>query len=645
MKRLCVYVTYDKQNIVDRYIGYMLKELRTCVDYLAVVCNQLKVVHGIEILEKYADVIFFRENKGFDTGGFKDTLCSLVGWDKILQYDELVLVNDSMYGPFKSMRLIFDEMQEKAVDFWGIAKHGEGKNNEIDYFPEHIQTYFLVISSKMLHCTDFREYWEGMPYYTTYAENVKQYETKFTQYFSDLGFLYDTLADTDINDSACMENNYTQFGMIAYELIKKRNFPFLKKQQIVHNTLHQQTQENLRLSIDYIDKMTDYDVELIWENIIRSFNIADLQRSLHLQYIITESEKRNLSKNVMILILISHKKSSELVLEYLTNISPMYPMRIWAEKKEYLEDYQKHGITCEIIRGDKLGSQLADCSGFDLVCVLCDNDITSDKQPSYIGKSYFYSIWENLIKNRSYVSGVIEQFEKEPRLGFLAPPQPNFSHYFGWYGEEWNGKFEIVNKITKNLCLNCHISEYRPPFRIADTFWIRGCILKKLNKLKTEDYPYLPYLWSYFVQDAGYYAGIIESLEYASMNEVNLQHYLYQIAVCVKQEYGNFEYFFEMEQKIRLGTLRKFCEKYPKIFVYGVGEIAGQYKSLLKNAEAYIVSDGQEKPEKIYGKAVKFLSEVVIPDDYGIILCLNKNNQRQVIPLLEERGIKHYFCI
>ena len=109
MKRLCVYVTYDKQNIVDRYIGYMLKELRTCVDYLAVVCNQLKVVHGIEILEKYADVIFFRENKGFDTGGFKDTLCSLVGWDKILQYDELVLVNDSMYGPFKSMRLIFDE--------------------------------------------------------------------------------------------------------------------------------------------------------------------------------------------------------------------------------------------------------------------------------------------------------------------------------------------------------------------------------------------------------------------------------------------------------------------------------------------------------------------------------------------------------
>ena len=45
--------------------------------------------------------------------------------------------------------------------------------------------------------------------------------------------------------------------------------------------LDTQTQENLRLAVDYIDRETDYDADLIWENIIRTLNMADLQRSLH----------------------------------------------------------------------------------------------------------------------------------------------------------------------------------------------------------------------------------------------------------------------------------------------------------------------------------------------------------------------------
>ena len=62
MKRLCIYLTYDKQNIVDKYIGYMLKELKSCINYLAVVCNEREINRGLDILEEYADRIFFRDN-------------------------------------------------------------------------------------------------------------------------------------------------------------------------------------------------------------------------------------------------------------------------------------------------------------------------------------------------------------------------------------------------------------------------------------------------------------------------------------------------------------------------------------------------------------------------------------------------------
>jgi len=57
-KRLCIYVAYDKEGIIDSYIGYMLKELKTCMDCLVVIYNGEQVIKGKGILEKYADRLF-----------------------------------------------------------------------------------------------------------------------------------------------------------------------------------------------------------------------------------------------------------------------------------------------------------------------------------------------------------------------------------------------------------------------------------------------------------------------------------------------------------------------------------------------------------------------------------------------------------
>ena len=103
MKRLLVYHTYDKQNIIDDYIGYFLGSMRAMVDTIIVVCNMPGIDKGFRNLSDYADGIFYRENIGLDAGGFKDALCTFVGWEKIRQYDELILANDSFYGPFDNI--------------------------------------------------------------------------------------------------------------------------------------------------------------------------------------------------------------------------------------------------------------------------------------------------------------------------------------------------------------------------------------------------------------------------------------------------------------------------------------------------------------------------------------------------------------
>ena len=39
MRRICIYLTYDSQNIIDDYIGYFLQSMRPIADTIAVVCN------------------------------------------------------------------------------------------------------------------------------------------------------------------------------------------------------------------------------------------------------------------------------------------------------------------------------------------------------------------------------------------------------------------------------------------------------------------------------------------------------------------------------------------------------------------------------------------------------------------------------
>lgn len=164
MKRLSIFVTYDFENIVDNYIGYMLQQLRKVSDTLIVICNYSCIVRGVENIYPYADQIYYRENKGFDAGAFKDALCNFLGWDNVLNYDEICLINDSFFGPFIPFQVIFEQMEHKANDFWGLIKHAQSYDFENGEIPEHIQSFFIAVQSRMLHSDVFRQYWENMPY-------------------------------------------------------------------------------------------------------------------------------------------------------------------------------------------------------------------------------------------------------------------------------------------------------------------------------------------------------------------------------------------------------------------------------------------------------------------------------------------------
>lgn len=78
--------------------------------------------------------------------------------------------------------------------------------------------------------------------------------------------------------------------------------------------------------------------------------------------------------------------------------------------------------------------------------------------------------------------------------------------------------------------------------------------------------------------------------------------------------------------------------------MYGTGYKAQQYDKLIPDIEAYIVSDGQPRDKRADGKPVLYLSEILEKEDLGIVVCLNEQNQEQVIPTLNA-GQFSYLCI
>lgn len=647
MRRLLIYLTYDKQNIIDDYIGYFLHSMRAVASSVVVVCNMPGIEKGLYNLTDHADSIFYRENVGLDAGGFKDALCTYVGWDRLREYDELILANDSFYGPFDDIRKIFAEMESRNLDFWGLMKGGPREYGANGKDPEHILSFFYVFQSPLLHSEDFRSYWEEMPYYRNYMEVVKQYERQLTRHFAALGYRYDTYADTAVNESQDPKNQFFQCDCLAYEMMKKRNFPFLKRKQMAYNTLYCQTQENVALSIEYIDKETDYNVNLIWNNLIRTQHPSMLQRSLGLQYILEGASEKPEKRydGALICIRAYWKNAAETVCEYLERIEEVCEVRIYADCADVAECYRERGFAAIVSEcTDMEILRTIDTEQYRYICLIHDTDLSSERIPSRSGKSYFFGIWENLLKNAGYIGSVINLLDTKPYIGMLMTPVPIFGTWIGNIGFEWEQRYAEVQGYLDKLGIHAVTDPKVPPINVTDDFWIKADVLKTLaEKPGLPDQAYC-YLWNYIAQDSGYLTGVVESAFYASMNETNYHYYLRTLIGWFTERYGAHQKLSEFRKIFCVQSAVEKCrERYEKWYVYGTGEIADRYFVWIQDTDGFIVSDGMARTPTFHGKPVMYLSELDPLEECGVVLCLNRENQDKVVRLLEEKGFKNYY--
>jgi hypothetical protein len=103
MKRLGIFFFYEKNGDVDDFITYYLADLHKNLTELVVVCNGKLSAQGRAAFEQFTDTIIVRENKGLDVWAYKTAL-DFYGWEKLSEYDEIVMTNSTLMGPVRPLQ-------------------------------------------------------------------------------------------------------------------------------------------------------------------------------------------------------------------------------------------------------------------------------------------------------------------------------------------------------------------------------------------------------------------------------------------------------------------------------------------------------------------------------------------------------------
>ena len=595
MKRVAIYFFYDKDGIVDGYVDYFLEDLKKNLDRLIVVCNGKLTSEGRKKFSKYTSEIIVRENKGFDVWAYKEGI-EYIGWDDLKNYDELIMLNMTIMGPIYPFKEMFDEMDSrKDLDFWGITKFHKFPVDpwgliQYGYIPEHIQSHFIAVRKPMLKSYEFKQHWEKMRMINTYFESVSYHESIFTKKFNDKGFKSDTYVNSnDLKD-------FTDHPIIDYpkKIIKENKCPIFKRRSFFNSYDDFLTRSMGRSSLElfkYIEKNTNYDVNLIWDNILRVENMYDIKNTLHLNYNLPSDYsllEYNKSQKIGLFFHIYFEDLIEECFHYVSNVPEYTDIFITTDeenKKIKIENKfskLKNKVDVKVIenRGRDVSAFLVpnreEILKYDIACFAHDKK-TKQLHPELKGEEFKYKCLENILGNKNFVNNIIDLFIKNPRLGLLSPPAPNHAEFYGNLGREWGENYDITVELLNDLNIESNIDKSKAPIAPYGTmFWFRPKAMKKLLE-KTwvyKDFPEEPNkidgtilhaierAYPFVVQEAGFYSANVLNEEFSRVEMTNLGFMLSSLNKTLYsnklfQHYG-MQYFLLDFMKKTLGGKLKF---------------------------------------------------------------------------------------
>ncbi len=578
----------------------MLDDICMNLDDLVIVSNGFLNEESMSGLSKYSNHdIIIRDNIGFDAGAWRDVMLD-VGFEKLCEFDEIILFNDSFFGPIYPFKEMFNKMDEEDVDYWGITNHGEAPNSRdlcpYGYRPRYIQTYFLAFRKNLVKSKEFQEYWANLPNYETFDDLAFKHGAVLTKYFEDLGYKWKSYVESgDLEESREKAMSFHTYDM--YNMVVNRSLPVLKRKAFklprdIH--LRYNMASDISNTLKYIEENTDYDTSLIYKYFLRTMEPSQLVDILNLVKIIPKNQSITYisDKKVLIIAHLYYDDIWEYAFKYLRNVPSYMDILITTDSNDKKEFFEKNIANklennVEVIKIEPRGRDMAALlvgardivKNYDYFCFMHDKK-SQGKEYITVGAAFRDILWENNLASPNYINGIIQEFDNNPSLGLIVPPRVYHGTYFYSYvNNYWTLCYDEVLNLLEKMEINSKINRDSPPLSIGNCFWAKYDALEPLFDLNWDysDFPEEPMpadgtvshalerIHGYVAASKGYYTKFVMTDEYARSELFNKT---YMFSNTMKNIVANgsdfFEYragFFGFIQSIKNNFKRRIMNK------------------------------------------------------------------------------------
>jgi len=176
--KVIIFSHFDKDNIIDPYVQFCLNEMHKIgwVIIFVTSCHKL-AKNEIAKIEQIVCTVILSDGNGRDWGNY--ALGFRFAYELAIP-SKLILMNDSVYGPFHSIKNIFKKADSFDADFWGLTDSPQHRY--------HLQSYFLYFKPSICLHQTFINYWESFIPQPNKDLIIERNEIDFSQHFINLGF-------------------------------------------------------------------------------------------------------------------------------------------------------------------------------------------------------------------------------------------------------------------------------------------------------------------------------------------------------------------------------------------------------------------------------------------------------------------------
>lgn len=486
MKRLLLYVHYNKYNQISDHVFYQLRQMKPLFEKVVFISNSQLSIEGQAKLTGLIDDFIQRENKGFDFGAWRDGMAH-IGFERLKEYDSVTIMNDTCFGPLYDMAPYYAEYEAREVDIWGITNHRAYQESKNHGFAEHIQSYYKVFSHKVISSEVFQNFWKNIEDFENVQDVIDHYEIRSTTVFIEAGFKYETILDTrELDDSRLL---HPDFSYYAPDVILREKVPFLKVKAFQSN----ESAGIAKFMLDYVGENTDYPKELIVEH-LSSVDYPDANYLLAEKYL-GVAQNQIITKKIAVHL---HVFYPELLEEFMAAFAKfhfdysLYLTTNTEEKEQIIQKYlAEHQIQAELVRTANYGRDVMPFLA--LKEKLRQYDVVghfhtkrSLEASFFAGESWRTELIDMLIKP---ADNIIRNFEENDKLGIVIADIPSFFRFNRVVDADNENKMiaPIMNDMWKRMKMRKKINfhDFKTfTMSYGTFFWAKTEVLEPLFDLE-----------------------------------------------------------------------------------------------------------------------------------------------------------------